>query len=210
VFTEQGEGWEETSLGDVVTLQGGSQPPKSTFTKEQHEGYIRLIQIRDYKSDKYIVFIPKEKAKRFCNEDDIMIGRYGPPLFQILRGIEGAYNVALMKAMPDEDRLTKNYLYYFLQNRNLFNYIDRSSGRTAGQTGFKKEVLEGYPIAFPSSFECQADIVDQLETLKSTSLRLEQLSEGKLTALDELKQSILQKAFTGQLTAKSPELELVP
>ncbi len=31
----------------------------------------------------------------------------------------------------------------------------------------------------------------------------------KLAALDELKQSILQKAFTGQLTAKSPELEAV-
>ena len=209
VFTEKGDGWEETSLGDVVTLQGGSQPPKATFIKEQKEGYIRLIQIRDYKSDKHIVFIPEEKAKRFCDEDDIMIGRYGPPLFQILRGIRGSYNVALMKAIPDENRLTKNFLYYFLKNRNIFNYIERSSSRTAGQTGFKKEVLEAYPIAFPVSFDGQAEIVNQLEALKDTSQRLASLTESKFKALDELKQSILQKAFTGRLTEKAPELEAV-
>lgn len=209
VFTEKGEGWEEKRIGDVVLLQGGSQPPKSTFIKEKKEGYIRLIQIRDYKSDKHIVFIPQDKAKRFCNEDDIMIGRYGPPLFQILRGIEGAYNVALMKALPDETTISKDYLYFFLQNRDLFNYINHSSSRTAGQTGFKKEVLEAYPIAFPRSFQSQIKIVDNLEALKSICQRLECLSERKLTNLDELKQSILQKAFTGQLTSKSPELESI-
>ena len=36
------------------------------------------------------------------------------------------------------------------------------------------------------------------------------VDDQKLAALDELKQSILQKAFTGQLTSKSKELELVP
>jgi len=148
IFIQKGDGWVESKLGDVCKFQGGSQPPKSVFSIDKKEGYIRLIQIRDYKSDKYIVYIPKEKAKRFCKPDDVMIGRYGPPLFQILRGLEGAYNVALMKAIPTEDFVSKDFLFYFLKNRNILNYIINSSSRTAGQTGLNKATIEPYPCRF--------------------------------------------------------------
>ena len=205
VFTQQGPGWQEKPLGDVVTFQGGSQPPKSTFIHELKPGYIRLIQIRDYKSDKKITFIPEEKARRKCDETDVMIGRYGPPLFQILRGIRGAYNVALMKAIPNEDLISKDYLYYFLKNRDLFNYIDASSSRTAGQTGFKKEVLEAYPIGYPTEPSEQTRIVSVLENMQAASKRLETIYTQKLANLDELRQSLLQKAFTGQLTSAVTE-----
>ena len=50
-------------------------------------------------------------------------------------------------------------------------------------------------------------IIDQIS---QEAEALKRCSQRKSTALDELKQSILQKAFTGQLTAKSPELEAVP
>ena len=199
-FTQKGDGWIESKLSAVCKFQGGSQPPKSVFSAEKKEDYIRLIQIRDYKSDKYIVYIPKEKAKRFCKPDDVMIGRYGPPLFQILRGLEGAYNVALMKAIPNEEFVSKDFLFYFLKNRNILKYIINSSSRTTGQTGLNKVTIEPYPIAFPT-LEKQAIIVAQLQELKAETQRLETIYQQKLAALNELKQSILQKAFTGELTA---------
>lgn len=83
--------WSDFSIGEIVKFVGGAQPPLSDFIDHPEEGYIRLIQIRDYKTDAYKTYIPLEKAKKFCNDDDVMIGRYGPPIFQILRGIEGAY-----------------------------------------------------------------------------------------------------------------------
>ena len=204
IFTHKGDGWVESNLGAVCKFQGGSQPPKSVFSPEKKEGYIRLIQIRDYKSDKYLVYIPKAKAKRFCKPDDVMIGRYGPPLFQILRGLEGAYNVALMKAVPNEEFLSKDFLFYFLKNRNILHYIISSSSRTAGQTGLNKATIEPYPIAFPT-LEKQAIIVAQLQELKAETQRLEAIYRQKLVALKELKQSILQKAFTGELNADTPK-----
>ena len=199
-FDRKGDGWAEKTLGDVCIFQGGSQPPKSSFSAEKKEGYIRLIQIRDYKSDKYIVYILKKDARRFCQPDDVMIGRYGPPLFQILRGIEGAYNVALMKAIPNEDLISKDFLFHFLKNKKILSYVINSSSRTAGQTGLNKATIEPYPIAFPS-LEKQAMIVTQLQELKAETQRLEAIYRQKLAALTELKQSILQKAFTGELTA---------
>jgi type I restriction enzyme S subunit len=110
-------------LGDVVSFIGGSQPPKSTFLYEPKKGFVRLLQIRDYKSDKNLTFIPETSTKKFCTKDDVMIGRYGPPVFQILQGLEGAYNVALMKAKPSE-KVDRDYLYYFLKQDELFRLID--------------------------------------------------------------------------------------
>ena len=200
IFTQKGDGWLEKKLGDVCTFQGGSQPPKAVFSTQKKDGYIRLIQIRDYKSNNYTVYIPKKDARRFCQPDDVMIGRYGPPLFQILRGLEGAYNVALMKAIPNEGIILKDFLFYFLQNRKILNYIINSSSRTAGQTGLNKATIEPYPIVFPT-LEQQAFVVSQLQEIKAETQRLEAIYCRKITALNELKQSILQKASTGELTA---------
>ncbi|MFO0304697.1 MAG: restriction endonuclease subunit S [Burkholderiales bacterium] len=198
VFTQRGLGFNETTLGEVVEFVGGSQPPKSVFSKTKKADNIRLIQIRDYKSDKHIVFIPRALAKRFCNADDVMIGRYGPPLFQILRGIEGAYNVALMKAVPDEKRLSRDFLYYFLKHSAILEYVIYHSSRAAGQIGVTKETLEPYPIALPSPAE-QKRIVETITHLETEIQRLAHLYEQKLASLEALKKSLLRQAFSGEL-----------
>lgn len=193
--------WVEYKLSNVVKIIGGSQPPKSDFISEPKDGYIRLIQIRDYKSDAHKVYIPLEKAKRFVSKDDVMIGRYGPPIFQILRGLEGAYNVALMKAEPNLDILDKEYLYWYLQNYKLFNYIDAGSDRTAGQSGVNKRHLESYPVLVPPIDE-QIEIVKRVKYLFSFTDAIEQKARAALDRANNLSQSILAKAFKGELTAK--------
>jgi type I restriction enzyme, S subunit len=205
VFRKGGHGWIETTLGNICKFHGGSQPPKTEFSKEWKEGYVRLIQIRDYKTDNHVVYIPKKKAKRFCNASDVMIGRYGPPLFQILRGIEGAYNVALMKAIPNENLITKDFLYYFLKNGDILRYIINSSSRAAGQIGLNKATLEPYPISYPNKKE-QTKIVSSLGNLYDDIQRLETIYQQKLDSLAELKQAILQKAFAGELTAQPEQV----
>jgi type I restriction enzyme S subunit len=198
VFTQRGPGWVETTLGNVVEFVGGSQPPKSVFSKTQKADNIRLIQIRDYKSDKHIVFIPRAQARRFCNADDVMIGRYGPPLFQILRGIEGAYNVALMKAVPDEAKLSRDFLFYFLKHSAILQYVIYHSSRAAGQIGVTKETLEPYPIALPS-LAVQKTVVENIRELDTETQRLARLYERKLAALEALKKSLLHEASSGEL-----------
>ncbi len=198
VFTQRGEGLIETTLGEVCEFVGGSQPPKSVFEKTKTDDNIRLIQIRDYKSDKHIVYIPRAQARRFCNADDVMIGRYGPPLFQILRGIEGAYNVALMKAVPDESKLSRDFLFYFLKHSTILEYVIFHSERAAGQIGLTKETLAPYPIALPSLVN-QQKIVETITEIESKTQRLASLYQRKLATLDELKRALLHQAFSGAL-----------
>jgi type I restriction enzyme S subunit len=189
-------GWDIKHLTDVVEFIGGSQPPKSEFSDICLDGYVRLIQIRDYKSDDYIVYVSENSTKKFCNYDDVMIGRYGPPVFQILRGLTGAYNVALMKAEPDQRYLTKDYLYWFLQSSPIQNYVISISQRAAGQSGVNKQALEKYEIPLPPLAE-QTRIVEKLDAVLS---RID-------TAIDELQQSfvLVDAMFDSYLSSLSYE-----
>ncbi len=141
------KGFQMMTVDDVIEFTGGAQPDKKFFEYEPTKDNIRLIQIRDYKSDNYVTYIPKDKARRFCNAEDIMIGRYGPPIFQILKGIEGSYNVALMKATPKMGN--REFIRYFLKQDCLFNYLDGLSQRTAGQSGIEMPALKAYPFPYP-------------------------------------------------------------
>ena len=198
--------WFKFPLLQVVTIVGGSQPPKSIFSATCESGHIRLIQIRDYKSDKHKVFIPKDQARRFCSADDVMIGRYGPPIFQILRGIEGAYNVALMKAVPNEEFISREFLYYYLQSPLIQMFVDADSERTAGQAGVNKKKLAQYPIYLPPLAE-QAETVRQVEAALGSIEEIENGLASMESSLTQLDQSILAKAFRGELVPQNPNDE---
>lgn len=197
--------WQMHIFEEVIKLVGGSQPPKSEFSYEPKPGFVRLIQIRDYKSDSHKVFINQESTKKFCSARDVMIGRYGPPIFQILRGLEGAYNVALMKAVPREG-LNNEYMYWYLQNYKLLNFVEAGSDRTAGQSGVNKAFLEKYPLFIPPLDE-QTEIVRRVEQLFAFADQLEAKVASAKNRIDRLTQSILAKAFRGELVPQDPNDE---
>src|SRR5690606_16586388 len=190
--------WEFSELKNVINLVGGNQPPKSKFLYEASDNTIRLIQIRDYKSDQHKVFIQKSDAKRFVNKTDVMIGRYGPPIFQILRGLEGAYNVALMKAEPVLGSYDKDFLYYYLSNQDIYNYVNSASDRTAGQSGVNKEHLEKYPVPVVPLAE-QQEIVRQLDVMLAQVEQIKVRLDAIPAILKKFRQSVLADAVSGKL-----------
>ena len=175
-------------MDEVVEFQGGSQPDKKHFEYEPTEDNIRLIQIRDYKTDKYITYIPKSMAKRFCTADDIMIGRYGPPIFQILQGIEGSFNVALMKATPKI--WNREFVRQFLKQDCLLEYLEGLSKRTAGQDGIQMDKLKAYPFPVPP-IELQEEFECFIKQTDKSKLAIQQ----SLDKLETLKKSLMQKYF---------------
>ncbi|HDI3315269.1 MULTISPECIES: restriction endonuclease subunit S [Morganellaceae] len=186
------KGWLNRSIENNITFSGGSQPPREVFIDEPKENYIRLIQIRDYKTDKYATYIPKNLAKKFCSPSDVMIGRYGPPIFQILRGIEGAYNVALIKASP-KNGVDNDYMYYFLSRESLLRVIESHSQRTSGQTGIEMDVLKSYPMPLPPLSE-QKKIAKILSTWDKAITTTEQL----LSNSQQQKKALEQQLLTGK------------
>ena len=183
--------WEPKKIGDVCRFEGGSQPPRSSFIYEPKDGYVRLIQIRDYKTDEYLTYIPEKSTKKFCDENDIMIGRYGPPIFQILRGLKGAYNVALMKAVPVG--INREYLRFFLSRQDLLHHLERFQQRTAGQAGIDMEELKNYPCPLPPQEKQMllVEIVKQANNMKESV-------NTALNELDVLQKRIMKKYVEGE------------
>ena len=187
------EDWIDHTVGDLINFEGGSQPDKSVFSSTLKPDFVRLIQIRDYKTDKFETYVPRNLARRFCTENDIMIGRYGPPIFQILRGLSGAYNVALIKAKPHHE-ISHDYAYYFLTQEKLFAFIEKLSQRSSGQTGVDLKELRGYPLPLPPTKAEQEAIAEALSDADAFIESLEQLLAKKR----HLKQGAMQELLTGK------------
>jgi len=186
------ENWRMKTIGEMIKFSGGSQPPRSNFVSTPQEGYVRLIQIRDYKTDKFATYIPSGMASKFCDKEDIMIGRYGPPIFQILRGLSGAYNVALIKAIPQNGLLSR-YAYHFLKSPSLYNFIDSLSQRSSGQTGIEMDELKDYPLPLPPEEEQRvlADVFDKWDHSID-------LTENLIAAKQERRTWLMHQLLTGK------------
>ena len=135
------EGWKIVKLGEVCDFEGGSQPPKSEWTKEPCEGYVRMLQIRDFTQSRKadVEYVTISKKLRLCKANDILIGRYGASVGKILTGLEGAYNVAIIKSIPDETRIIKSYIRRFFEAPNFQSLLFKVCTQRAAQAGFSKE-----------------------------------------------------------------------
>jgi type I restriction enzyme S subunit len=186
--------WGWVRMDEIVTFTGGSQPPKSTFIFEPRAGYTRLVQIRDFKSDAYLTFVPNEKANRPFNLDDVMIGRYGPPVFQILRGLSGTYNVALMKASPASSVITRDFIFLLLQESRIHDVVVKESERTAGQTGIRLPLLNSFVVGLPPLAE-QHRIVTKVDELMTLCDQLETQLTSTAADSRRLLEAVLHEAL---------------
>lgn len=172
----------KVSLTDICDFQGGTQPPKDEWIDQPAQGYVRMLQIRDFtQSDKnYIEYVKDTGKLKICIEDDILIGRYGASIGKILTGLAGAYNVAIVKTIPDEKVVSKKYLYWYLNSQYFQRFISNVGSRAA-QAGFNKNDLGAAQIPLVDK-ERQEEICEVLEKAnKLISLRKQQLAK-----LDEL------------------------
>ena len=107
----------------------------------------------------------------------------------------------LIRIHRDPTRIDPDYLNYFLNSQLARNYGKTVMGQSVNQANISASKLKNYSLALPP-LEAQRTIVATLHAIKAKTTVAASLSQQKLTALAELKQSILHKAFTGELTAE--------
>ena len=156
------------SLTEICDFQGGTQPPKNEWIDHEEDGYIRMLQIRDFtQSEKgKIEYVKNTMNLKKCNTDDILIGRYGASVGKILTGLSGAYNVAIVKTIPDKNKIDTRYLFYYFNSFYFQNFI-KAVGSRAAQAGFNKGDLENALIPLPTLHEQRkiAVVLDKVSDL---------------------------------------------
>lgn len=188
------DGWKTYKLGSICEFHGGSQPPKGEWIKSPEDGYVRMLQIRDFTKsrDFDIEYVRLTDKLRLCKADDILIGRYGASVGKILTGLAGAYNVAIIKATPDESVVCKPFIRRVFETPGFQELLQKVSTQRTAQAGFSREDIADYEVSLPSLPEQQriVDILDQ-EFAKIDALKAN--AEKSLQAAKDLFQATLKK-----------------
>ena len=126
---------------------------------------VKLTDICDFQGERVTPeYIKISNTTKMCEANDILIARYGASIGKILTGLAGAYNVAIMRTIPDTSRIKKLYLYYYLKSPYFQNAI-LNVGSRAAQAGFNKEDLSKLDIECPELIK-QDKIIAVLEKLE--------------------------------------------
>ncbi len=102
--------------------------------------------------------------------------------------------VRLIVLTPNTDKINVEYLMYAIKNLTI-----QRSGSAIPQ--LTVPMIKGYSIPIPRLDE-QLQIVKSLNELESQLNKYNSIKEQKLNEIQELKKSLLQKAFAGELTNK--------
>jgi type I restriction enzyme S subunit len=210
VFTRKGEGWVSGPIKQHIRfIDYRGKTPKKT------ESGLRLITAKNVKMG-YLQEAPMEFVSPDCydswmtrgipQQGDVLFTTEAPlanvAQFDVAGKVVFAQRIITMQ--PDRSKLDPVFLKYLLLSSPVQRRI-REKGTGATVQGIKASLLKLIEIEFPASLLAQQQIVTKFDELLSETQRLETIYQQKLAALAELKQSILQKAFAGELTAKALE-----
>lgn len=203
VFENKGEGWEEKTLGEVCEFSQGIQRDVKMQSEIQAVNQVRFLRIVDFTQGNELPrFIDNPGVKYVLNENDISIVRYGASTGFVCRGIKGALANNLFRVIPKSKKeLSNEFLFAFLISP-VFQNVIKESMNGAAMPAISFGLIKDIP--FPIiPLQNQKAIVQKLDALSSETKKLESIYQQKLADLEELKKSVLQKAFAGEL--RSPE-----
>jgi len=208
VFSQKGEGWEEKKWGDVCKfIRGpfGGSLKKSMFKSEGYAVYEQKHAIHDHIEQlRYYVDEDKfEEMKRFeLKPGELIMSCSGVTLGRASvipeDAPKGIINQALLKLTANDD-LDIHFLKYWIRCKIFQDIIFEHAGGAAIPNVPAAKILKEIKLQIPT-FEKQKIIVLEIDSMVSKRDSLLRVYTEKLAALDELKKSILQKAFSGELT----------
>ncbi|EAI2591496.1 restriction endonuclease subunit S [Campylobacter coli] len=203
IMTNLPQGWEVKKLGDIVKLKNGFAFKSNLFC----DIGIPIIRIKNIQNENIVlddlVFCnPNDYKNNLDNyliqKNDILIAMSGATTGKI-----GLYNlnnkaylnqrVGLLRINND---ILRKYIFWFLycnSEQNLTNALG------AAQPNLSTEQIHNIQIPLPKDIKEQERIVGILDELSSHVKNLKQNYQAQIKNLQELKNSLLDKAFKGNL-----------
>lgn len=197
VFSRREEGWVERPLGDIGKVSMCKRVFKEQTTSK---GEIPFYKIGTFgrEADAFIsskMYREYRGNYPFPKRGDVLISAAGTIGRRVIYDGDDAYfqDSNIVWIANDQTQVLNHYLYHF------YGVCEWNSTRGATISRLYNDNLRQIVIAFPSSLHEQLRIATELDDLAGDAQRLKSIWRKKLLALDELKQSILHQAFSGQL-----------
>jgi len=198
------ENWAEVTLTDVCRISSRLVDPRlDEFLDLPHIGAGNMESRSGRLTD---VLTAREEGlvsgKFLFDQRSVLYSKIRPYLMKACRpDFTGLCSADVYPLVPNPGKLNRDFLFHILMGRAFTAYAEAGSAR-AGMPKVNREHLFAYRFYVPS-IDGQADIAKRIDDLALVTRTLVIQLEEKLRLLAELKQSLLARAFSGELNAST-------
>ncbi len=202
VFSQRGEGWVEGKIGEICTLKSGTTVDPGLERPTGDFPYLKVADMSYPGNETYIV-----GSSRYLNGCDIGRNAVFPEGTTIFPKRGGAIltnkkrlttipictDLNIMGVIPGQHLVPRLIFYYFIG-------LDlRRIGSGSSIPQINNYDIEPLIIHYPRDKALQESLISRLDSIRDETRHLEAVYQKKLAALDDLKKSLLDQAFTGNL-----------
>ena len=217
IFSQKGDGWEVKTLKSITTKIGSGATPRGgqSSYKESGISLIRSMNVHDDGfRDKKLAFIDDEQASKLDNvtiqNNDVLLNITGASVARCCvvdcNYLPARVNQHVSIIRLKEGVMNHKFLHYALTSKVTKDLLLGIGEQGATRQAITKVQIENFKIKFPINIDVQNKLVHSLDNVKTESTKLQSAYQSKVESLEELKKSILQKAFAGELTNKEVEV----
>ncbi len=209
VFENGGEGWVEKKLDEIASFRNGIN-----FTKSSKGEEIKIVGVRDFQNNFWIPFNDLEsvildgvlqeidKLKEYdiltvrSNGNPALIGR--TLLATEVEGKISHSGFTIRIRLNNLNIVLPALLCRYLKTQKTRQQLIEQ-GNGIGIKSLNQGSLSSLIIPFPNSIDDQHAIINKINALQTEMQKSELAYRRKLDKLVELKKSVLNKAFAGEL-----------
>lgn len=207
IFKSSKNDWKESKIGEIAKTQYGL----SEKMNEEKKGF-KIFRMGELQNGKLIdngkmkyADIDRNKFEKYkLFSGDVLFNRTNS--FELVgkTGIfklEGDYCFAsyLVRLNLDKKSMLPEFLNYYMNSKGFQSKIKKKASKSINQANINAKILSNESVRYPKSLSEQQAIVETLDELSAQTKQLEAQYQKELDYLEELKKSLLNKAFQGEL-----------
>jgi type I restriction enzyme S subunit len=206
VFEEKREGWEEKKLGEIYHISSSKRIMEKDWTTSgvPFYGGKEIVKLSKFGSVVSNSYISEDKYNEYASkydmpqQGDILITARGTIGigYIVQKGDKFYYKdgniISIRAKIPTNPR----FILYALKSNAIYEQLKKLTGATV--THLPIEKAKELVFMIPNS-STQNFVVEKIKIMEAETQRLEAVYQKKIEELGELKKSILQKAFAGEL-----------
>jgi type I restriction enzyme S subunit len=205
VLAEKDQGWVDKSLDEVgIEFGRGKSKHRPRNDASLYGGKYPFIQTGDVRNADHLIV----EYSQTYNEKGLAQSKLWPKgtiCITIAANIaetgildfDACFPDSVIGMVVDSSQTNNKFVEYLLR---FFKTALQAKGKGSAQDNINLATFENQKFPFPP-VKVQNTLVERLDAMAEESRRLEVSYQARLVCISDLKQSILQKAFSGELTS---------